>query len=80
MQLSFLFYASTKKNIALSLTQKTELDVTSFNKLNVMNHASFMPHPSSVSLIMSHISIFKVQSSLCREPSVALSMEEQKVN
>lgn len=36
-----------------------------------------MSHPSSVSLIMSHISIFKVQSSLCSEPSVALSGKEK---
>lgn len=52
----------------------------SAKRLNAMNHASFMPHPSSVSLIKSHISIFKVQSSLCREPSVALSGEDQKAN
>lgn len=31
-------------------------------------------HPSSVSLMMSQISMFKVQSSLCREPSVAFSV------
>ena len=35
------------------------------------------PHPSSVSLMMSQISMLRAQSSLCREPSVAFSVEEK---
>lgn len=38
---------------------------------------SCRPHPSSVSLMMSHISMLRAQSSLCREPSVAFSAEER---
>lgn len=35
-------------------------------------------YPSSVSLIMSQISMFNVQSSLCREPSVAFSVKSER--
>lgn len=35
------------------------------------------PHPSSVSLMMSQISMLRAQSSLCREPSVAFSVEKK---
>lgn len=35
-------------------------------------------HPSSVSLMMSQISMFNVQSSLCREPSVAFSANSER--
>lgn len=35
-------------------------------------------YPSSVSLMMSQISMFSVQSSLCREPSVAFSVKLER--